>query len=53
VEWLEAVYPDRFPSDQALHPDALGPNIYRQAGRLDVVRLLRDHLSRQSKFSKS
>lgn len=50
VEYLEALYPDRFPA-QVLgsDPHALAADLHRHAGRLEVVRFLRDSLSRQSK----
>jgi hypothetical protein len=43
VEWLEAVYPDRFPKLDITPPHEL----HRLAGCLEVVRLLRDHAQRQ------
>lgn len=43
VEWLEQVWPDAFPLDLT-NPVEL----QRQAGRIEVIRLLRSHLDRQS-----
>lgn len=49
VEYLEAVYPDRFPVIEGADAQLITRDLYRSAGRLDVVRFLRDHLVRQSK----
>lgn len=49
VEYLEGVYPNRFPS-QVLgsDPHAITADLHRHAGRLEVVQFLRDHLTRQT-----
>jgi len=47
VEWLEALFPDRFPmwgKDDV--PDLL--KLARERGRQDIISLLRDHVSRSS-----
>lgn len=47
VEWLEKVYPDRFPA--LPQGQDLQLQLQRVAGNLEVVRLLRDHLTRQQR----
>jgi len=49
VEWLEALYPDRFPTVQGNSVSAIAVDMARCSGRLEVVRLLRDHLTRQTR----
>lgn len=49
VEYLEAVYPETFPmADIGPDPHAVAAAMNRRAGRLDVVRFLRDHATRQA-----
>jgi hypothetical protein len=47
VDWLEKVFQDRFPDVPENQPIVV-ERVARVAGRLDVVRLLRAHLTRQS-----
>ena len=48
VEYLEAAYPDRFPTVEGHDPHAIAAGMHRAAGRIDVVRFLRSHLQRQT-----
>ncbi len=46
VEWLERLFPDRFPTVQGHDAVAIAIDLARQQGRLEVVRLLRDRVRR-------
>jgi len=48
VEYLEAVYPNAFPSQiLTTDPHAVSADLHRHAGKLEVVQFLRAHLQRQ------
>lgn len=48
MEWLEAVYPDRFPNLPTSGMTDVWPAMERKAGSLEVVRLLRTHAELQA-----
>jgi len=49
VEYLEAVYPDRFPTVTGAGAEAIALDLMRQRGAREVVAFLRHHLDAQSR----
>jgi hypothetical protein len=53
IEYLEVLYPNRFPKIAGSDPHAVSADLHRHAGRLEVVAYLRDQFVRQSRKSPS